>query len=752
VTRWWRLAAGAALFVAIRPVVAQEVTCDPGDREVRRVLFTGNQTFRDDELANRILTTQDSWARRHLNIIGQRYCLDSLAVRQDSLRLIVFYRQHGFSDVSVGSSITLEGDDAAQVRFTIAEGRATVVDSLTIAGLDSLPERSRLVRGLPLRKGDRFDQLVVSSMRDTLVRRLRDRGYPIADVLRDFDTDTAQHTARVAFQVMPGPRMRIGGIAIHVERLHAPGSGPRDSVHTTLKPEAVRAVLGVREGQLYNESNLETVQRGLYLSQAFQNVGIQIDSGSLTDPADSLVSIDVRLLEADLHAARVAVGWGSLDCLRTQGSFSNYALLGRLRRLDLNGRVSKFGLCTSTVRGDPLSDTLNYYAAATISQAALFRLPYVPSLTVYSERRSEFEAFLRDTPFGLIGSVTQDANGTFPKIYSYQLEYGRTVAQAAFFCGVFNVCEDAARERLERQTRSAVLGWTGTRNESNSIVSPTRGSVMRLEVRHSSSLVGSSPDVAFNRLVVDASLYRPAFGGALALRFRYGVVLGQRLSFSGSPNFVPLEQRLYAGGPTTVRGYRQNELGPSIYIPEKIDTIPIPGNDTLVFMQAVPDKTSQLVVPTGGDNAVVANVELRLPSFVLPDVLQLAMFVDGGQVWNRGRKGTGINFQNFRVTPGVGVRYFSSIGPLRVDVGYNPYARPSGPAYYNPLATGSYSTSGDVRLICVSPGNTLRVRLGDETTPPRQIDQTDCPATYAPAAKRSFLSRLTFQFSIGQPF
>jgi hypothetical protein len=57
-----------------------------------------------------------------------------------------------------------------------------------------------------------------------------------------------------------------------------------------------------------------------------------------------------------------------------------------------------------------------------------------------------------------------------------------------------------------------------------------------------------------------------------------------------------------------------------------------------------------------------------------------------------------------------------------------------------------------VRLICVSPGNQLRVRLGSPQRPPQQIDEGDCPATYSPARRTTFFSRLVWQFSIGQPF
>jgi outer membrane protein insertion porin family/translocation and assembly module TamA len=151
-------------------------------------------------------------------------------------------------------------------------------------------------------------------------------------------------------------------------------------------------------------------------------------------------------------------------------SRTNYNALGGLRRFDFNGRISKVGtsyptewaerFCTSELLNDDVSDTLNYYLGAQVSQAALFGLRIVPTLLVYTERRSEFKAYLRDTKVGVIASAQQGLGGQLPMTWSYQLEYGKTSAQPAFFCAVFNVCEAEARERLERFTRSAVVGWS----------------------------------------------------------------------------------------------------------------------------------------------------------------------------------------------------------------------------------------------------------------------------------------------------
>ena len=93
---------------------------------------------------------------------------------------------------------------------------------------------------------------------------------------------------------------------------------------------------------------------------------------------------------------------------------------------------------------------------------------------------------------------------------------------------------------------------------------------------------------------------------------------------------MPPDERLYAGGPTTVRGFQQNELGPVVYIPNHVVTSVVSG-DTV--KRALPD-SGERVVPEGGNWSIVANLEYRFPSPFLRGLLQWAVFADAGQVWN----------------------------------------------------------------------------------------------------------------------
>jgi outer membrane protein insertion porin family/translocation and assembly module TamA len=159
-------------------------------------------------------------------------------------------------------------------------------------------------------------------------------------------------------------------------------------------------------------------------------------------------------------------------------------------------------------------------------------------------------------------------------------------------------------------------------------------------------------------------------------------------------------------------------------------------------------------VPTGGDLLFVGNIELRVRSPVFPDLVQWTFFNDVGQVWNRSRNADDLSslrkaIASLRSTPGVGVRVFTPFGAVRVDVGYNIYDRPSGPAYF----VAPVSESGQAPLYCVSPGNTLPVTDADpgDQVPPAQASG-ECDESFRPPSRDDFVRRLNFNFSIGQAF
>jgi outer membrane protein insertion porin family/translocation and assembly module TamA len=327
------------------------------------------------------------------------------------------------------------------------------------------------------------------------------------------------------------------------------------------------------------------------------------------------------------------------------------------------------------------------------------------------------------------------------------MEYGFTRAEGAALCALFNRCEAEAQSSLLELATLGIASASLTRLRTDNPISPTRGYATRAEIRTSaSSLLGTSPSLFFNKATADAVWYRPASATAVfAIRLRGGVVVGRRASPT-DPGFVPPQERLYAGGATSVRGFQQNELGDVVYIARNasVDSTLISSTpDEIWRMHATDGADVSRTVPLGGNTLAVINLDYRVRDpFFFPDVLQYTLFVDGGQIWTR-TLASGIEFQPLKWTPGIGVRALTFFGPVQVNVGWNPYRFEDGPLYYNPNVNTLY---------CVTPGNTIDLKRDPTTLLLKQVDDEACPRTFSRPARRSWWQQLTFTFSIGPDF
>jgi outer membrane protein insertion porin family/translocation and assembly module TamA len=752
IQRTLRFVAAMALLAAPFVLRAQDPTaCQAGEFEVRSLSFKGNHQFEDAVLANGIRTEASGFFRRVFHVpIGKRKCFDQAAFDIDHQLLIYHYRWSGFPDVSIDTAVVRE-PSGVEITFTIHEGPPSVVDSLAVVGLDSVADRESITEHLPLRAGQPFNRYLLETTRDTIVRRLQDDGYPAARVLREFHYDSASRHAQVVYVAAPGTLAVLGEITISVTPKDA-GEAPEISANTA------RKFLGVSTGDRYRESSLERAKKNLYLTQAYSSVSVNVDSSDVEPPGDSVVRVHVALTEDAMHSARLSGGYGSLDCFRTEGEFTHLNFLSTARRFDARARLSKIGigqplsgaeaLC-SYIRDDPYSVDLNYYGSVALTEPTPSLFGTQPSATLFSERRSEYKAFLRTVPFGAVLATTRQGTSRSFGL-SYTAEYGRTEAQPAIFCALQNLCLPEDREPLLSNRFTATLGTTFAQHWYDDPQYPSKRATLQVELRHASRFIGSDRSTQFNRATADLST-EISLGNefTLAMRARAGAVVGP--SLTGTSSFIPPQERLYAGGGQTVRGFDQNDLGPKVYIAGGYDTVRADGatgeisSDEQVIFRTRSGTSADRSVPIGGSAVVIGNVELRIPSPWLHDRLQFAAFLDAGELWSPGASRREDRFGDLKYTPGLGVRVFTVIGVVRLDIAYNKYAQRAGSSYFDtPVSQGG-------QLFCVSPGNTLAVTgLGPGRVPVQQSGP--CPADFQPAAARGFLRKLNLTIGFGQAY
>jgi outer membrane protein assembly factor BamA len=751
------LFATAASVAAPAPARAQDLSCDePTDREVRELVFRGNRALSGDDLALRVRTTPSALLRRSIRVpLGAKRCLDIVELRRDLFRLKNYYLERGFYSTKVDTLVEPLGGgrDVVRVVFNIDEGLPVILRSYDVTGLEGIPDSAGIMNRRQLRVGQPFDRGLFVADMDSILQRLRNAGFYRATLVNSHDLNQDSLIARVAITVLPGKRARFGEPVVQVT--------PVDERGQQLSTRTVRRVLGISPGDQYSDRAIIEAQRSLFQLGTYRHIEVAPLPDSLQPGGDTIVVLQVSLTEDYMRRVDSEFGWATLDCGRLRMQYTDLNFASTARRLELTAQASKIGygepLATRGTRdvctlngNSPLaedsafSSQLHYHAGIALRQPRLLGTRWVPTLSVYSERRGEYKAYLRTTNVGGDFSATRDVAERTQLRLGYSIEYGRTTAPDAVLCALFSRCDDDSRRRILEFATLGVASATVVRIRTDNLVSPTRGSVMRAETRTSaSSLLGTSSSLFFNKGSGDIGWYRP-FGGhnVLALRFRAGAVVGRRLSDTLA--FVPPQERLYAGGPTSVRGFQSNELGEVVYIAragEVARDSSVVGPDS-VWRFSVPATSGfERVVPLGGNTLFVANLEYRIrdPIF-LPDYVQYTLFLDAGDAWNRPSP------PRIKWTPGAGVRLLTPVGPIQMNVGFNPYKRETGPIYFEDPALAASAISP---LYCVSPGNIIDLKRKDGVLQPVQ---PGCDRSYTPPERKQWYKKLTFTFSIGPDF
>lgn len=744
-----RLTAALARYAAccgllLAPAVAgAQLRCDNLDTDVqiRRVSFEGNATFRDTELARHIVSTPTDISRRVLarrtvllgaglgagvgravtfgedgrtgltataigaavggtlgwiagRVVGTSRCLRPGLLVGDIANLRGFYEDQGFPDTRVDTSSTIDGR-WADIHFRIREGEPEIIDSLVIPGIDTLPLGEGLLGRLRSRQGGRYSAVLIQADMDSIVTRLRNNGRPLAIVLRAVRFPTPRH-AVVTLDVSPGPLARIGSVRIR-------NTGIDSTRRTVVDSGVIRDLLRFTPGDIYSEQALFESERRFYRVGSFLSAEITPNTERVR--TDGLVDVEVRVVEDLTHQFSIEPGYGTLDCLRARAEYTDKAFLHGLNRLEVSGSISKVGwanggwplvrdLCHARLTEDLVSSlAINYNATVRLTRPITLRGGLLPSFSAYTERRGAYQAYLRTTLVGGAVSVTKNVTRSVFAEASYNLEYGHTDAAETVLCFLFRACDASSREQLtEGDKRLAVVGLRASRDVRNHADSASAGSVLRLDFRASHPWIASDRTLSFNKGVIDAAWYHRAIGsGVIAARFRTGLVGGGRATSGG--RLPPPQERLYAGGETSVRGFSQNELGSLIYVTDDSVDVGALNGATDSARTATFQNLRMRVIPAGGNAMYVGNLEYRLPGPFIP-ALQTILFLDVGRVWTPGLTSLPDSAQSVRWTPGVAFKYFSPIGPIQINFGYNTYDRPNGPVYLDGGVGGS--------LVCLS--------------------------------------------------
>ena len=714
--------------------------------QVRSIEFLGNEAFPEDSLARAIVNRETRC--RSFSVFGlfcpfgaQREVLNERELARDVLRLTNFYNIRGYREALVDTLITRPSEDVVELSFQIDEGSPVRIANLAVEGADVFDEFDPTA-DLPVQVDGLLNTIDLAASRDTLIQRFRNRGYPRADVSRSWSLPAENpYQADVTFEVETGPHSFFGPITF--------------AGNEALGDEVIRQLLPFEEGQEYSEVRTLEAQRNLFSIEMIQRASIV----EAVDPAgvvpDNVVPLQVRITEAEVHSVRFGGGWSTLECGNLEGRWTSRNFYGGARRLQLRGRMSNLAadqLEESVCRQAGINEFggLNWLLAAEFSQP-LIRRSVSFGLNLFWNRQSVQDVFVREAvgvDLSLFQAVAPNTSVTF----AYQPELTKLEAAAVFFCTSIQVCTPDDIASLQEPAWLAPVSVNIVQGRTDNVLNPTRGYQVVLNFEHASAVTGS--EFQYNRALGEATAYlATGRGQVLAARIRAGWVGAGTFTFGA--DVVHPQKRFFGGGANSVRGFAQNQLGPRVLTVDPSSLLfPIDGTST-GLVPCVPAEVMDLTCnanplsdgafgtprPTGGEVVLEGGLEYRM---VLGRSLEAAIFTDFGRIWTEPGSG---KVSGLEISPGVGIRYLSPVGPIRVDLGYR--FRGIEPLQVVTTQIRAFEEGDD-------PGDKISGIVDGQEEPieyvaTEELAVLDPRVFYGPRAGLS-LSRFQIHLSIGQAF
>lgn len=619
------LAAGASV-----PLYASDI--EEERPYVGSIKFVGNHNIGAGRLKNIMRTREPSF----LQLFNKpRFRPDFL--RYDIAAIEAFYHKNGYyrAVARVLENRHDEVTDSNHIVIEIVEGKQTLVGGVQIEG--DIPYRpGEVTKGLQLKRDAPFDSTLIGSDIYFIRNRMWDKGYILSNVSHALKV--SDYKAHLTYMVDKGPPMYVGRIDVTGNRIAS--------------EKRVREQLTFESGNLFSLKKIQDSQQYLFDTSLFRQVSLL---ASRIDTLGSKVDLLVEVEERKMSYVEIGLGFGTEDNGRIAAEWGHRYLPG------LGGKLQVDSEFAFDVVREGKAALKNRYSRG----GAVYTGPRFPG----TRFQTAVDAFYQKD---------RNPNTVDYDVWGFGLHgrrrMGRHTVLYLDFIDEFikrkipELEEESPFTRKSDETRS--VGFTLDRDARNNLLYPTGGTQRSIAAQIAGGPVKG--DNHFVKAVGSLSHYRRTWRRmTLATRFRTGLAVPYGRSNDGSePDGVPFENRFYAGGSNSVRGYGENKLGPRLPVDD-------PG--------AIDPRTAALRGDAlGGEVILLTNVELRF-SLLRRIKLGGVLFIDGGNVWEepadiklddfipvRHMDGGGYtpeNLTKYRYSFGVGIRYNTPIGPLRLDYG-----------------------------------------------------------------------------------
>lgn len=599
-----------ALVLPASPVAGQ----DDSSPFINRIEFLGNDDVSDDRLQGQMRTREPSFFA-----IFRKPRLDRDQLDRDVAHLQGYYHSIGYFDARVTLERIERSEDGrfVDIYIRIDEGTPTTIDSVTFAG-NTLFEPRELRKGLLLEEGDPYNASLLDTDIYTLKVKYFNRGYLGVAVVDSVRIDG--HSVDLRYYIEPGTQIRVRRIDI---------MGNQSVADRVIEKE-----ITFKPGDICRLEKLIETQRNLFETGLFSVVDIEPVN---LDPLERTVDISIDVRERKPAYIEVGFGVGNILGSRILGEFGTRNLFGTGRTLRLKAEYAYDIFEGDRIDFGRLQFKNRYYRYdAEIHQRRVFGTKQLVSLATFYEK---------------------DATVTDIEVRTLGLSISSTRHLSRYTDLIVGLASERIRRRAfgapEESSTSRIASGSLAHDTRDFILNPRTGGYRVLRLEGAGGFLGGDNDF-YGGSTSYQRYHRLSQRTVFAWRVRTGYV-----DAFGDSEVVPVENRFFAGGGNSVRGYEENSLGPRATRDDDADPVPV-----------------------GGRVLLLTNIELRYPVPLLSRInISGAVFLDGGNVWTGLRSIQLRNFrpwvdeedivqQDYRYSVGLGLRYNTPVGPIRVDFGY----------------------------------------------------------------------------------
>ncbi len=527
--------------------------------------------------------------------------------REDEALALRILKSEGYYDAVVTSLVEPVKDQPGRATATIsaAAGARYALGDITIEGPATVPPgMTREI--LALKSGDPIVAAAIEAAEAGISLQLPQRGYPFVTVgARDIELDDADHTGDYVLPVDPGPRSSFRSYT-------TTGKLAFDAAH-------VGVLARFKRGELYDNRKVDDLREAMVATGLLDSVAVEPQRTGEIAP-DGTEYVDLLVTQNAGPARRLAAtaGYSTGQGLRVDGSWTHKNLFR-----------PEGALIVSAVAGTQeqgLTGTFRRSNAGRRDKTVLLSL---------AANRQDYEAYEALT-VGINGRISLDSTPIWQKRWTWAYGFEALATRENRF--------DATLGRRNRQNYfiGGINGQLGF-DSSNSLLDPTKGfrALLRLSPEISQS---EGRNDRYARALIEGSAYYPVSDSlVIAARTRFGTIVG------APRDAIAPSRRLYSGGGGSVRGFGYQELGPR--------AIQLNPN----FDPEKPDKAPATISrPIGGRSLFEGTLEARYRF----GNFGIVPFVDIGQAYESSTP----SFSDLRIGAGIGGRYYTNFGPLRVDV------------------------------------------------------------------------------------